>query len=190
MSKQIDQEQALSNIGEHMGGFIKRDTERSLEKKFAAPPQVDELDEYMTISDILSHTGVGDCGNPFCHKPNMSHDDAVAAIQAWRDKEVKKAVLTRASKAQFNHVPSAVRAVIIELQRIDEANKGNGISFYFGNKDHNNGWFTMRDYVPYRIAELTNDTEYCHANHTKLPCQNCPVPVATFTNDSKEENKS
>lgn len=49
-------------------------------------------------------------------------------------------------------------AKIDELKRIDKANKDNGITFWFKDaqdKGLNNGWRTMRQYVPERITELS-----------------------------------
>lgn len=49
----------------------------------------------------------------------------------------------------------AVKARVEELERIDKANKDNGINFWFEDmKPQNNGWRNMRQYVPERIAQL------------------------------------
>ena len=48
-----------------------------------------------------------------------------------------------------------VKARVEELERIDKANKDNGICFWFEDmKPQNNGWRNMRQYVPERIAQL------------------------------------
>ena len=48
-----------------------------------------------------------------------------------------------------------VKARVEEINRIDEANKDNGINFFFEDmKPQNNGWRNMRQYVPDRIAQL------------------------------------
>lgn len=48
-----------------------------------------------------------------------------------------------------------VKARVEELERIDKANKDNGINFWFEDmKPQNNGWRNMRQYVPERIAQL------------------------------------
>lgn len=48
-----------------------------------------------------------------------------------------------------------VKAKVDELERIDKANKDNGINFWFEDmKPQNNGWRNMRQYAPERIAQL------------------------------------
>lgn len=41
-----------------------------------------------------------------------------------------------------------------ELRRIENANKNNGINFWFEDYPTNNGWATMMQYTQWRIAEL------------------------------------
>ncbi len=43
---------------------------------------------------------------------------------------------------------------IKELKRIDMANKDNGINFWFADYPHNNGWCTMKQYIPFRLEQL------------------------------------
>lgn len=62
------------------------------------------------------------------------------AIDSWHEQEIEKRVR---------------EARIEELESIDAANRDNGINFYFLDlKDENNGWRTMRQYIPERIKEL------------------------------------
>lgn len=55
---------------------------------------------------------------------------------------------------------AAADARIDELERIDAANKDNGINFWFkdlkieGSLENNNGWRTISQYVPERLAKL------------------------------------
>ena len=55
---------------------------------------------------------------------------------------------------------AAAEARIDELERIDAANKDNGINFWFkdlkieGSLENNNGWRTISQYVPERLAKL------------------------------------
>ena len=50
------------------------------------------------------------------------------------------------------------RATIIgELQRIDVANTGNGINFWFEDYPTNNGWATMKQYTEWRLSELRKE---------------------------------
>lgn len=51
-----------------------------------------------------------------------------------------------------------VKARVEEINRIDEANKDNGINFFFEDmKPQNNGWRNMKQYVPERIAQLQKE---------------------------------
>lgn len=65
--------------------------------------------------------------------------------------------------ADRKHV--ALEARIDEIERIDAANIGNGINFWFAHLkkqdsiENNNGWRTMRQYTPERIAELKAQRE-------------------------------
>ncbi len=59
----------------------------------------------------------------------------------------------------------ALEARLDEIERIDAANIDNGINFWFAHLkkqdsiENNNGWRTMRQYTPERIAELKAQQE-------------------------------
>ena len=62
----------------------------------------------------------------------------------------------------------ALEARLDEIERIDAANIDNGINFWFAHLkkqdsiENNNGWRTMRQYTPERIAELKAQQEEKH----------------------------
>ena len=46
--------------------------------------------ELETPEWILLHTGIGNCGNPFCDKENMTIDEALAAIDTYYKAQASK----------------------------------------------------------------------------------------------------
>jgi len=69
--------------------------------------------------------------------PLNNQDELKQALLAWRERYAEEA---RAD----------------ELQRIDTANKDNDINFWFEDmSEKNNGWRTMRQYVPERLKQLS-----------------------------------
>ena len=62
-------------------------------------------------------------------------DEAEAYLNAYTEQQVRE-------------------ARIDELERI-RLDSGNGIKFLFDSYPYNNGWASIKKYIPYRIAELT-----------------------------------
>lgn len=86
--------------------------------------------------------------------PNMPKIGSVMA----RVDDIVALITTREKRAEG-------RGRIDELERIDAANIDNGINFWFAHLkkqdsiENNNGWRTMRQYTPERIAELKAQQE-------------------------------
>lgn len=67
-------------------------------------------------------------------------DEAKQALLAWRQSGIDE-------------------AVVAEMERIDAANKDNGLIFWFADYPENSGWVTMRKYTAFRIAQLKSNKE-------------------------------
>lgn len=113
------------------------------------------------MSDVIAHMGAHpnrQC--PLCHPEVSRKDDERLREELKPDIDWLIESLCPQSSPIVDFNKARLKALISqkikdELQRIDKANVDNGIYFYFEDmKDSNNGYLTMRQYIPKRIATL------------------------------------